>query len=81
MSDSVSSELREIAASWQRDKLPPYDVLVGIADRIDSEHRRRMRQCRRETKRATAKYLRAIIEEYCIHSVKRKPRDAYMSDE
>ena len=41
-----------------------YDILVDIADQIDSEHERRMEQCRHETKRAFAKYLRQITAEY-----------------
>jgi len=80
---AIADELRELASLWHSGELPPFgsDALIVIADRIDAEHLNRMRQCRRETKRATAKYLRAIIEEYCVHSVKRKPRDGYLVDE
>ena len=38
--------------------------LYTIADRIDREHERRMEQSRHETKRAFAKYIRQITEEY-----------------
>ena len=43
-----------------------YDILADIADQIDREHERRMEQCRHETKRAFAKYLRQITAEYEI---------------
>lgn len=40
------------------------DGLKKVADEIDREHERRMEQCRHETKRAFAKYLRQITAEY-----------------
>ena len=39
-------------------------TLEACADRIDREHERRMEQSRHETKRAFAKYIRQITEEY-----------------
>lgn len=38
--------------------------LYEIADKIDREHERRIEQCRHETKRAFAKYMRQITAEY-----------------
>ena len=40
------------------------NALLVVADQIDREHERRMEQCRHETKRAFAKYLRQITGEY-----------------
>ena len=40
------------------------ECLLVIADEIDREHERRMEQSRHETKRAFAKYIRQITEEY-----------------
>ena len=41
-----------------------WHYLYKLADQIDREHERRMEQCRHETKRAFAKYLRQITAEY-----------------
>lgn len=38
--------------------------MLKLADQIDREHECRMEQCRHETKRAFAKYLRQITGEY-----------------
>lgn len=38
--------------------------LASEADAIDREHERRMRNCRRETKRAFGLYIRTVTEEY-----------------
>ena len=43
---------------------PQLNAMRRIADQIDREHERRMEQCRHETKRAFAKYLRQITAEY-----------------
>lgn len=84
MSGRLTDELREYIDFLDgQDLIDPddYYILVAAANKIDAEHRSRMEQCKRETKRSTARYLRAIIEEYCVHSVKRKPRDGYLVDE
>lgn len=38
--------------------------LASEADAIDREHERRVRNCRRETKRAFGNYIRTVTEEY-----------------
>jgi len=63
----VADPLREyIAKTWDGsmyvNQVPM--ALMEIADQIDSEHERRMEQCRHETKRAFGKYLRQITGEY-----------------
>lgn len=55
--DSITDDLDD-DTYWMRDEL------YRIADQIDREHERRMEQCRHETKRAFAKYLRQIASEY-----------------
>ena len=69
----VADPLREqVEATFKIIDLPHFtDIdenlcteLLRIADQIDSEHERRMEQCRHETKRAFAKYLRQITAEY-----------------
>lgn len=63
----IADPLREYINSkdWS-DRSTDADLasLVTIAGRIDREHDGRMEQCRRETKRAFARYLRAVIEDY-----------------
>ena len=66
---NVTDPLREyIAKTWDGsmyvNQVPM--TLMEIADQIDREHERRMEQCRYETKRAFAKYLRQITAEYEI---------------
>ena len=55
--DSITDDLDD-DTYWMRDEL------YWFADQIDREHERRMEQCRHETKRAFAKYLRQITAEY-----------------
>jgi len=83
-SSVITAELREYIDFLDGQDLidsDDYYVLVAAANKIDAEHRCRMEQCKRETKRSTARYLRAIIDEYCNHSVKRRQRYAYVSDD
>lgn len=65
----VADLLREYAA-WLYDRRTIDEeesmTLHGIADQIDREHERRMEQCRYETRRSFAKYLRQITAEYEI---------------
>lgn len=53
--------------------------LTEVANQIEHEHRRRMEQSRRETKRAFARYLRAVIEDY-TKGIKRKRPDRVQVD-
>ena len=46
-------------------------TLKACADQIDAEHLKSMEMSRRETKRAFARYLRAIIEDYSVRNTKR----------
>lgn len=72
MSGRITDELREYIDFLDRqDLIDPddYYILVATANKIDAEHRRRMEQ------------FRAIIDERCIHSAKRRPRDACASDD
>ena len=69
----VADPLREFVQAYL--SITPNDIqrltigefeakLLDFADEIDREHERRMEQCRHETKRAFAKYLRQITGEY-----------------
>lgn len=69
----IADPLRELVTSYNsatynkthKLTLGEYEAkLLEIADRIDREHERRMEQSRHETKRAFAKYIRQITEEY-----------------
>jgi hypothetical protein len=63
----VADPLRLYAENMYANNLidgPQLNAMCGIADQIDCEHERRMEQCRHETKRAFAKYLRQITAEY-----------------
>ena len=53
-------QMRELDAMARLEQ----NALLVVADQIDREHERRMEQCRHETKRAFAKYLRQITTEY-----------------
>lgn len=52
------------------------EELYAIADRIDEEHKRRMDDCRRETRRALVRYLRGVLTDYDkgIKRVRRKDK-------
>lgn len=55
MSTPITAELREHAYDHIRLDLLP------IADRIDAEHRRRMEDCRRNTRREVIRYMRGVL--------------------
>lgn len=59
MSEPVTKELRDAL-----DRMWPNPELLEIADRIDSEHKRRMDDCRRNTNRALVRYLRGVLTDY-----------------
>lgn len=64
---SLADPLREYVSTLRANDLIDgawEKVYLDIADHIDAEHERRMEQCRRETKRAFAKYLRSVTAEY-----------------
>ena len=66
--NEITKELREEAAKTEGangrcGKLYRCD-LDHIADRIDEEHKRRMDDCRRETRRALVRYLRGVLTDY-----------------
>ena len=53
-----------IVGDTQTAESSAWHYLYRLADQIDQDHERRMEQCRHETKRAFAKYLRQITGEY-----------------
>ena len=73
---SVSDPLRELAGALRamqggnRTLIAPSgaialsDRLLDLADAIDADHESRMEQCRRETRRAMARYIRAVVSDY-----------------
>jgi hypothetical protein len=70
----IADDLREYAnVLYERGIIPAidHDALVGIADKIDAEHRHRMYQQSHDIRRAACRYLAGIIEEY-KHGKKRK---------
>ena len=63
----VADPLRELVGQMRElDTVakPEQTALLVVADQIDREHERRIEQCRHETKRSFAKYLRQITAEY-----------------
>lgn len=75
----IADPLREYIKSrdWSnRETDGELSELVVMADGIDRDHEWRMEQCRRETKRAFARYIRSVINDY-MRGVKRTvPRRA-----
>jgi len=69
---SITGELRMYADSFAGPFEEERDKLLAIADRIDTEHKRRMDQCRADTKRAALRYLRGVMEDYFKYSIKRR---------
>lgn len=59
----LADPLREYALSCEL-LGEPCGPLLDIADAIDAEHERRMERCRHETRRAFARYLRAVTVDY-----------------
>lgn len=81
-----SGELAEPLREWleSHDRICAHNPLMKgqlteVADQIEREHKRRMEQSRRETKRAFARYLRAVIEDY-TKGIKRKRPDRVQVD-
>ena len=76
MGEPITKELREWASKHFGKTLDDGNTLINglemlemnelleIADRIDAEHRRRMDDCRRETRRALVRYLRGVLTDY-----------------
>lgn len=66
----VADPLREYADNLANGRVADYEPSIiaqfihAHAEEIDREHEHRMEQCRHETKRAFAKYLRQITTEY-----------------
>lgn len=73
---AIADDLREYADYLKGREVSDDDhlVLMGIADQIDREHGERLWQCRRETKRAFARYMRSVITDY-EKGVKRVRKD------
>lgn len=63
------------AFECQRISYPAMQELNAIVDRIEAEHKRRMRQQSRDLPRAFAKYMRGVLADY-EHGVKRTRMDA-----
>ena len=72
MREPVTKELRFLIDVIEDGKPLPYDktALVGVANTIDVEHKRRMEDCRRNTKRELVRYLRGVLTDY-DHNIKR----------
>jgi hypothetical protein len=76
MSEPITKELREWVSKHFGKTLDDGNVLINgnelyemskltdYADRIDAEHRRRMDDCRRNTKHALVRYLRGVLTDY-----------------
>lgn len=60
----------ELMAEWFTSRNSVRDKLLRIADEIDAENSRRMEQSRRDTRRASCKYLGSVLNDY-KHGVKR----------
>ena len=59
VSEPITKELRDtLGKMWSNPEL------IEIADRIDAEHKRRMEDCRHNTKRALVRYLRGVLNDY-----------------
>lgn len=69
---SITGELRMYADTFAGPLEEERERPLAIADRIDVEHKRRMDQCRTDTKRAALRYLRGVMEDYFKHNVKRR---------
>ena len=81
-----TGELTEPLREWleSHDRICAHNPLMKgqlteVASLIEREHKRRMEQSRRETKRAFARYLRAVIEDY-TKGIKRKHPDRVQVD-
>lgn len=54
----------ELMADWLKNRHSVRDKLLRIADEIDAENSRRMEQSRRDTRRASCKYLGSVLNDY-----------------
>lgn len=59
MSEPITKELRDAL-----DRMWPNPELLEIVDRIDTEHKSRLDDCRHNTKRALVRYLRGVLTDY-----------------
>lgn len=60
----ITKELREYALDVANHDAGIAYAFKCVADRIDAEYRRRMDDCRRETRRALVRYLRGVLTDY-----------------
>ena len=67
MSEPITKGLREyVNTLYGRGAIAPFDhgALTDYANAIDAEHKRRMDDCRHNTKRALVRYLRGVLTDY-----------------
>ena len=74
----VADPLREYVRDAKADDLADgtwRKACLDMADAIDRDHDVRMEQCRRETKRAAARYINSVVVDYLRHDMKRSRTD------